>query len=729
MRVSSVFNLIALVAPAAFAATLPNERLHLEGRKRATRFEPSRPISFDNSRSASELRRRQSGTVDITFDALVTTAWGESVSVVGSIDALGSWDSANAIALSADQYTADDPLWSATVSLASGTSFSFKYIRIGADGAITWEADPDHFYTVGNNAATISDTWQQASSTTPTTTATSTAPTPTCTNGPTSRGCWSNGLSIETDFDENWPTTGRTVSYDFTITNTTLAPDGFERQGFAINGQYPGPTIYANWGDMISVTVHNEMQNNGTSIHWHGLRLYHSNGQDGVPGVTECPIAPGRSKTYTFQATQYGTSWYHSHFSSQYGDGVLGPIVIYGPATADYDEDLGPLPITDWYYPGIYVVSSRAMHQNALAPTADNGLINGTMVSTSGGAYAQTILKAGKKHRLRLINTAVDNHFQFSLDSHSMLVIAADFVPVVPYNASWVFIGIGQRYDVIITADQEPASYWFRAESQDTAGCGSNFQNGNILSIFSYEGFESSTPESTATAYTQRCTDETEITSYWNSYIPRGEIVSPSSFAQLDTAINQSTQSDDSINLFWQVNGSPLKVDWLQPTLKSLRDGNDAAWPRSANMIELPSEGQWTYWIITEGVGSPFTVNIPHPIHLHGHDFYVLGWGTTGWTDDDAAGLNYDSPIRRDVAMLPTNGWVAIAFQTNNPGAWIMHCHIAWHADEGFSVQFLESKDSMLSIDPLPSDFQSQCDGWDAYYPTSAAYLQSDGGI
>lgn len=69
---------------------------------------------------------------------------------------------------------------------------------------------------------------------------------------------------------------------------------------------------------------------------------------DGVPGITECPLAPGESKTYSFQATQYGTSWYHSHFSGQYGDGVLGPIVIYGPATANYDIDLGPLTVTDW---------------------------------------------------------------------------------------------------------------------------------------------------------------------------------------------------------------------------------------------------------------------------------------------------------------------------------------------------------------------------------------------
>lgn len=723
MRIHSIFNLVALVAPIA-ASVIPNERLHQDTAKRAIAFTPSRPISFTNKRDSS---KRQCGNVDVTFNEVVTTSWGESILLVGSIDALGNWDTSSGVSLSASQYTSDNNLWSATVSISPGTSFTYKYVRVGTDGSINWEADPDHSYTVPSDcfsSDTVSSSWQTTGGSATTTSAS--APSATCTNGPTSRNCWSSGFDIDTDFDSNWPSTGRTVSYDFTITNTTLAPDGYQRQGFAINGQFPGPTIYANWGDNIQVTVNNEMQNNGTGIHWHGMRMFQNNNMDGVPGVTECPIPPGSSKTYTFQATQYGTSWYHSHFSAQYGDGVWGPIVIYGPSSADYDIDLGPLPIQDWYYPGIYATAARAEHSNALAPEADTGLINGTMVSSSGGAYAQTVLTAGSKHRLRLINTAVDNHFMFSLDSHTLTVIAADFVPIVPYNTTWIFIGIGERYDVIIDANQSPGSYWFRAEVQDKAGCGSNFQNGNILSIFSYEGHESETPSSSATDYTQRCTDETELVPYWNSYVPQGTIVSD--FTTLDTAINQSTASDGSLTLYWQVNGVHLQADWSAPTVRSVANGDDSDWATSAGIIEL-DEGVWTYWVITEGTGSPFNVNIPHPIHLHGHDFYVLGFGTSAWSASDANNLNYDNPPRRDVAMLPTNGWLALAFYTNNPGAWLMHCHIVWHADEGFAVQFLESKSTMMSVDSLPSDFDSQCSAWDDYYPSNSVYTQSDSGI
>jgi FtsP/CotA-like multicopper oxidase with cupredoxin domain len=60
-------------------------------------------------------------------------------------------------------------------------------------------------------------------------------------------------------------------------------------------------------------------------------------------------IAPGDTKNYIFKATEYGTSWYHSHFSGQYGDGVIGTIQINGPATANYDIDLGTYTLSDWY--------------------------------------------------------------------------------------------------------------------------------------------------------------------------------------------------------------------------------------------------------------------------------------------------------------------------------------------------------------------------------------------
>lgn len=112
----------------------------------------------------------------------------------------------------------------------------------------------------------------------------------------------------------------------------------------------PGPTLFADWGDTVTVHVTNNLvdSKNGTSIHWHGIRQNYTNDQDGVVSITQCPTAPEDTVTYNWRATQYGSTWYHSHFALQAWQGVFGGVVINGPATANYDEDLGMLFLNDW---------------------------------------------------------------------------------------------------------------------------------------------------------------------------------------------------------------------------------------------------------------------------------------------------------------------------------------------------------------------------------------------
>ena len=196
------------------------------------------------------------------------------------------------------------------------------------------------------------------------------------------------------------------------------------------------------------------MQDNGTSIHWHGLRQWYSNSMDGSNGVTECPLAPGQSKLYTFQATQHGTFWYHSHHSAQYGDGIFGAIVINGPATANYDVDLGSVTLNEWYYDTYWQISGLVNSRLQLLPTgnlpasgppsADNILINGTNKSPQGaGSYLVTHITSPQSYRLRLVNSGADNALRVSLDNHSFQVIAADSVPISPFNADSLLLNVG----------------------------------------------------------------------------------------------------------------------------------------------------------------------------------------------------------------------------------------------------------------------------------------------
>lgn len=135
--------------------------------------------------------------------------------------------------------------------------------------------------------------------------------------------------------------------------------------------------------------------------------------------------------------------WYHSHYSVQYGDGIAGPIIIHGPATGDYDLDLGVLPFTDWFHATTFTVNQATLHAKG-PPTADNLLVNGSMTSTAGGQYAVTTLTPGKTHLLRLVNMGINNWVHVGIDGHPFTVIAADFVPIEPFEATSLNIAIGK---------------------------------------------------------------------------------------------------------------------------------------------------------------------------------------------------------------------------------------------------------------------------------------------
>lgn len=94
-------------------------------------------------------------------------------------------------------------------------------------------------------------------------------------------------------------------------------------------------------------------------------------------------------------------------------------------------------------------------------------------------------------------------------------------------------------------------------------------------------------------------------------------------------------------------------------------------------------------------------------MHLHGHDFFLLAqqWQSFNLTHvNDSNIFHFNNPPRRDVALLPVGGYIAIAFKTDNPGIWILHCHIAWHASSGLALQIFERQPDVIK--------QSQQLGW-----------------
>lgn len=149
---------------------------------------------------------------------------------------------------------------------------------------------------------------------------------------PTNRSCWLTNdkggfFDINTDYERLAPT-GILRKYTLVIANGSYNADGLDfPEAKLFNDTYPGPWIQACWGDVVQITVINNMPYNGTSIHWHGIRQNQTMHMDGVNGITQCPIAPGQRFVYNWTATQYGSTWYHSHYSIQYADGLVGPLV------------------------------------------------------------------------------------------------------------------------------------------------------------------------------------------------------------------------------------------------------------------------------------------------------------------------------------------------------------------------------------------------------------------
>lgn len=117
----------------------------------------------------------------------------------------------------------------------------------------------------------------------------------------------------------------KVVRYDLYVKDTIVNFTGKDKHAIAVNGQIPMPTLTFTEGDIAEIYVHNEMEV-GTSLHWHGLFL--PNKEDGVPYLTQMPIAPHTIHKYSFPVVQSGTHWYHSHSGMQEQIGMYGALIL-----------------------------------------------------------------------------------------------------------------------------------------------------------------------------------------------------------------------------------------------------------------------------------------------------------------------------------------------------------------------------------------------------------------
>nr|ACZ58368.1 laccase [Cerrena sp. WR1] len=484
---------------------------------------------------------------------------------------------------------------------------------------------------------------------------------------------------------------------DLTITNATISPDGFSRQAVLAGGVFPGPLITGNKGDNFQINVVNSLENSdmlkSTTIHWHGFFQKGTNWADGPAFVNQCPIATGNSFLYNFNADdQAGTFWYHSHLSTQYCDGLRGPMVVYDPndphaSLYDVDDESTVITLADWYH--------TLARLGAAFPTADATLINGLGRYSDGTTsdLAVITVESGKRYRFRLVNISCDPNYTFSIDNHTFTVIEVDGVNHAALDVDEIQIFAGQRYSFVLTANQTVDNYWIRANPNlGTTG----FDNGINSAILRYSGANETEPTTTQTTATAALSEA--------SLVPLEDPAAPGEAVAggVDYALNLAFAFDGA-NLDFTVNGETY-VSPTVPVLLQILSGASSVSDLlpAGSVYSLPSNSTIELSMPGGVVGGG------HPLHLHGHAFSVV---RSAGSDT----YNYVNPPRRDVVNIGAAGDnVTIRFTTDNPGPWFLHCHIDFHLEAGFAVVFAEDFNATASSNTVTTEWSNLCTTYDA---------------
>lgn len=294
------------------------------------------------------------------------------------------------------------------------------------------------------------------------------------------------------------------LSIDRTRINVAGRPT---TSAITVNGTIPGPVLRMREGQEVVIHVQNRLEDEDTSIHWHGLIVPMT--MDGVPGVSFPGIKPGETFTYRYRVQQSGTYWYHSHSGLQEQLGHYGALIIdpADPEPFEYDREYVVV-LSDWTFENPYRVLEKLKtfegYYNYQRPTLANLITDATpnelgaalrqrlrwdamrmdptdIADVTGATYTYlmngrsphenwtAIAKPGERVRLRLVNAATMTYFDFRIPGLPMTVVAADGQNIKPVETDELRIAVAETYDVLVTLPDDRA-YTLFAETMDRSG-------------------------------------------------------------------------------------------------------------------------------------------------------------------------------------------------------------------------------------------------------------------
>ncbi|KAG2618817.1 putative laccase-11 [Panicum virgatum] len=543
----------------------------------------------------------------------------------------------------------------------------------------------------------------------------------------------------------------RTRRYTFNVTMATVTRLCVTKSIPTVNGRFPGPKVVVREGDRLVVQVHNNINSNVT-FHWHGVRQLRSGWADGPSYITQCPIRPGQSYAYDFRIVgQRGTLWWHAHFSWLRAT-LYGPLVILPPRGVPYPfpkpDREAPLMLGEWFNADPEAVIKQALRTGGGPNVSDaytfNGLPGPTYnCSAAAGDAFRLRVRPGRTYMLRLVNAALNDELFFAVANHTLTVVGADASYVKPFAATTLVISPGQTMDVLLAAAASPPAPAFAIVVAPYTNTVGTFDNTTAVAALEYAPQGAAALRSLPAPALPLYNDTGAVANFsakfrslasarYPARVPRS--VDRRFFFAVGlgadpcrSRVNGTCQGPNGTRFAASMNNVSFtmpKTSLLQAHYQRRYGGVlmanfPAAPPVLFNYTGAPPNNTFvTHGTRVVPLGFNTTVEVvlqdtsilgaeSHPVHLHGYDFFVVGQGFGNYdAANDTARYNLVDPVQRNTVSVPTAGWVAIRFIADNPGIWIMHCHLDVHLSWGLAMAWLVNDGPLPNqkLPPPPSD-------------------------
>ena len=443
---------------------------------------------------------------------------------------------------------------------------------------------------------------------------------------------------------------------------------------YGFNGQYPGPLIQVAQASTITIDFHNATPHQ-TAVHWHGVRL--DNRFDGVPHVTQEPVAPGASFRYVVRFPDAGIYWYHPHHREdvQQDLGLYGNLLVmpqdsthYGPAHRDE----------------ILMLDDVLLGDNGLIPFgtehANFALMGrfGNVLLVNGEPSFSRSVAAGAVVRYHLTNASNTRTFNVSFSNARMKLVASDVSRFE--REEWiesVVLAPAERYVVDVMFGHAGTSYLTNRVQGIDHMLGAFIPMVDTLGAVDIENTRAIPDLTDSFAQLRSRAAVTEEIDRYRSHfarVPDLDLQLMLRTRDLPFELTQLLRLDTLYFNPVEWAGTMPMMDWLPTTeqvswiIRDVRTGaeNDAIRYRfrvgDVVRVRLRNERHTLH-------------AMQHPIHIHGQRFLVLA----------VNGVPTQNRAWKDTVLVPVGTSVELLLELSNPGRWMVHCHIAEHLEAGMS--------------------------------------------